>query len=1405
MFIPKRRSLQITAGSALLFVIGALLPPFAGTASAAVATVSFQQCANGTAAPHSCDWINGDVGHNNSVYSEGMSLPQRLLLTSITPTAGNHHSLVFDSAWTKAGKHAFDWITSYDQAAAAATFYGIPFTSLNECTGLGATCTAIRSGSNYIDIDVPDDAFSSSAGGSTQTRINQYESRFGNRTVRLWGSGLTGGGLTLSHPAGNDTGDTDITWTLTWTGASNVLLEFGAHIARSGGDTGWGSGTGAASINGSPYHVSLDSLDNSSLGSQDNQMKSDVLTPPTNIKVVKVLSPSSDPGLFDLQIDGQTKSGSSGVGDGGTTGFVPVSTGSHTVGEVAHTGTTLSNYTATTSCDNGTTSNSGTATFSVAEGDLVTCTITNTRQTGTLQVYKALSPNTDPGLFDLKIDGTTRVTDRTDGGHTAVTTVNTGTHTFAEAAGTGTSLADYNASAACLNGATPVTATLANGVWSVPVGDGPALVCTITNTRQTGTIPVVKHLSPTSDPGLFNLLIDGSVSATDQTHNGSTAVTTVNTGTHTVGETAGTGTSMSQYTSAVSCMNGAASVTATVTTGGWSVPVADGANVVCTITNTRQTGTLTVNKVFSPTGDPGLVNLSIDSTNYATNVGNGGTTGAQSVLTSGTHTVGETAGTGTSLSDYTTSISCSDGTSGSGTSLSGVTVSPNANTSCTITNTRKTGTLQVLKDLSPSNDPGLFDLAIDGTDRVTDVGDGGDTTAITVNTGTHTFGESAGTGTSLGDYSSTAACLVGATPVTATLSNGSWSVPVGYQQDVVCTITNTRLTGSLQVVKALVPTNDPGLFNLQIDGTTGKTDAGNGGSTPVTTLNTGSHTFGETAGTGTDASHYSASASCVDGRGAVTATAGAGGWSVNLSSGQAVVCTITNTHATGSLTVTKSISGGTPPAGGFVFDVSCTLGSWSLTTTLTFTAAGSQTVSGILTGATCNVSERTVSGWTASPPSAQATIGDGAASAVTMSFTNTRNTGSLQIAKHAVGHSTSQATFTFDVSCSDNSGPSASFSGVTVTTDPAGDGTSAVLGPVPSGSTCTVTEQGLSGWRNDSGSQSVVVTTGQVATVSFTNTQLYTDVSLTKGVDIDGDGPDDDGALVQPGDELVYTLTYSNAGNTTANGVVITDLLPANSSFVSIADGGSYDAVSGQAVWVVDIPAGGSGTVHWTVAAASATDPGTVIDNVASFVGPDNSGDSNPVVNPIAVGDLTLFKSVAPTGSARYGATLTYTLRATATGTLDQHAAVVTDVVPTGTTYVADSAACTDAPCPTSYDAATRTVSWTIGDLVAGASRSVTFKVTIDTPAEQADGSIPGTVIVNVGAVESTETPSTPSNEVRTPVTAVLGEKEVKPPNVLPFTGMPLREGLLWAAALVLLGAATTVTGRRRPSRKHRM
>src|SRR4051794_10671289 len=117
---------------------------------------------------------------------------------------------------------------------------------------------------------------------------------------------------------------------------------------------------------------------------------------------------------------------------------------------------------------------------------------------------------------------------------------------------------------------------------------------------------------------------------------------------------------------------------------------------------------------------------------------------------------------------------------------------------CTFTNERKTGTITVKKELVPATDSGKFDLQVDGTDVATQVGNGGYGSRI-VPTGTHTVGES---GANLGDYVSSTKCLDGTTVVKE--GSGVLSVPVGYGDNIVCTVKNVR-KAQIVVTKKTAP------------------------------------------------------------------------------------------------------------------------------------------------------------------------------------------------------------------------------------------------------------------------------------------------------------------------------------------------------------------------------------------------------------------------------------------------------------------------------------------------------------------------------------------------------------------------------------------------------------------------
>jgi N-acetylneuraminic acid mutarotase len=196
--------------------------------------------------------------------------------------------------------------------------------------------------------------------------------------------------------------------------------------------------------------------------------------------------------------------------------------------------------------------------------------------------------------------------------------------------------------------------------------------------------------------------------------------------------------------------------------------------------------TLTVVKKVVPTIDPGKFNLRIDGVVHAHNVGNAGTTGQVTVVP-GAHTVSETAGTATNLSNYVTTIG------GDCNSAGNVTLAVGNNKTCIITNSRL-GTLTVVKKVEPPTAAGKFNLLIDGHVRADRVGNGGTTGAVTVQPGAHTVSESAGNGaTNLFNYITTYSgdC------------NATGHVNVAMGEDKLCTITN-KLRG--WTTKASMPT-----------------------------------------------------------------------------------------------------------------------------------------------------------------------------------------------------------------------------------------------------------------------------------------------------------------------------------------------------------------------------------------------------------------------------------------------------------------------------------------------------------------------------------------------------------------------------------------------------------------------
>ena len=214
-----------------------------------------------------------------------------------------------------------------------------------------------------------------------------------------------------------------------------------------------------------------------------------------------------------------------------------------------------------------------------------------------------------------------------------------------------------------------------------------------------------------------------------------------------------------------------------------------------------------------------------------------------------------------------------------------------------------------------------------------------------------------------------------------------------------------------------------------------------------------------------------------------------------------------------------------------------------------------------------------------------------------------------------------------------------------------------------------------------------------------------------------------DNSTPQVGDDVVFTVTVTNNGPNTAKDVVVNDLLPTNElTYQShVADAGTY--VPGTGVWTVpDMPLNASYDLQITAtveAPSSINGPGATFTNVAT--GSTSTTDPNPgnetdsaFVTPLQ-SDLLVAKAVSD-DTPNIGDTIQFAIGAVNYGPADATQVVVTDDIPVGLTYVGPAAGASPNPTDGSvnYDSASRTLTWDIGALNAGAAQPAVVQRSVE-------------------------------------------------------------------------------------------
>ncbi|HET8945628.1 MAG TPA: SdrD B-like domain-containing protein [Candidatus Polarisedimenticolia bacterium] len=275
--------------------------------------------------------------------------------------------------------------------------------------------------------------------------------------------------------------------------------------------------------------------------------------------------------------------------------------------------------------------------------------------------------------------------------------------------------------------------------------------------------------------------------------------------------------------------------------------------------------------------------------------------------------------------------------------------------------------------------------------------------------------------------------------------------------------------------------------------------------------------------------------------------------------------------------------------------------------------------------------------------------------------------------------------------------------------------------------------------------------------------------------------------IVDPGDRLIYTITITNTGSIPATGVVLTDAVPANTTYfanstrlnnlpVGQPDGGVSPLASGINISSSDLtpplpgPGGGilspgqTATLVFELTVNLGTPAGTLITNQALVDTVElpnllTDGDGNPgngaqptVVVVGAVQQTVISKQVTVVGGgpALAGGQLDYVVTVSNIAPLPAQNVVITDTLPAGQlTYVPGTATMNGSATGVSIVAGTITANYaaTYGPLAPGATVVLRFRATLNAALAN------GTVVTNTGVV----TWNSPGQTASASVSVVIG------------------------------------------------
>ncbi|MGL5416309.1 MAG: DUF7507 domain-containing protein [Clostridium sp.] len=196
------------------------------------------------------------------------------------------------------------------------------------------------------------------------------------------------------------------------------------------------------------------------------------------------------------------------------------------------------------------------------------------------------------------------------------------------------------------------------------------------------------------------------------------------------------------------------------------------------------------------------------------------------------------------------------------------------------------------------------------------------------------------------------------------------------------------------------------------------------------------------------------------------------------------------------------------------------------------------------------------------------------------------------------------------------------------------------------------------------------------------------------------------------GDTITYTVTLENTGKAAVGNVLFQDSIPAGTTFINgslISDAPITGNNPQTGVTVTSVAAGQKVSISWKVLIGNTVPTPNPIPNSGTITIPGLPPIStNTVTTTVNNATLNLVKSVDK-DLAIVGEIVTYTIVVTNSGSTAANPAIITDIVPNGTSYVAGTLKVNGIA-----NAGDPNTGFNVGPIAAGATKTIVFSVKID-------------------------------------------------------------------------------------------